>query len=114
MTVDTLASLRSTVLPFAKLSGVEVPLTMRATSVADWQAAQTTLSGAFVNDHAPVFVVQMTGHFTSFLKPPGADAPTGDVMTVTVNAQTMQVTDIGYHKTAEAPDMANMGSAVSF
>jgi hypothetical protein len=79
---------------------------------ADHQAAQTVLSGANVNDHAPVVVIKMTGGpFTATHHPPGVAAPQGNVLTLTVEAATYRITDIGYADVE--PDLSQIGPAKS-
>jgi len=88
--------------------GIPSPSTMHAVAVADHQLAETFISGAVINDHAPVYVVRMTGGpFTAPNHPPNAPAPQGNVLTVTFNATTMRVTDIGIDP--EAPDLTPIG-----
>ncbi len=97
-------NLRQAAHGIAKRAGVESPTTMLAVAAADHQAAEAALSGAVIDDHAPVYIVQMTGGtFTALRHPRGAPAPHGDVLTVTFDATTMQVTDIGYDSIA--PDL---------
>lgn len=76
--------------------GVLSPSTMHAVAVADHQVAETILSGAVINDHAPVYVVQMTGgSFSAQHPPPGVAAPQGNVLTLTIDATAMRVVDVG-------------------
>ncbi len=104
-----MANLRGIALRVSSAAGVSSPTTMRAVAASDHQAAQTILSGAIINDHAPVYVIKMTGGpFTATQHPPGAPAPQGNVLTVTVDAATYRVTDIGY-VTAE-PDLSQIGA----
>jgi len=104
-----MANLRGIGLRVSSAAGVSSPTTMRAAAASDHQAAQTILSGAIINDHAPVYVIKMTGGpFTATQHPPGAPAPQGNVLTVTVDAATYRVTDIGY-VTVE-PDLSQIGA----
>jgi hypothetical protein len=82
---------------------------MHAVAASDHQAAETVLSGAIINDHVPVFVIKMTGGpFTDGSHPPGVPAPPGsNVLTLTVDAATYRVTDIGY--VDEEPDLGRIG-----
>lgn len=67
------------------------------------------MSGAIIPDHAPVYVIEMTGGtFTAQHHPPGVPAPEGKVLTLTVDAATHRVTDISYLH--EAPDLDEIGS----
>jgi hypothetical protein len=76
---------------------VPSPATMQAVAASDHQAAEAVISGAVIGDHAPVYVVQMTGGtFTAPNHPRGVAAPTGQFLTVTFDAATLDVTDIGY------------------
>jgi len=84
--------------------GVASPLTLHAVAAFDHQAAETVISGAEIGDHVPVFVVQATGGpFTADHAPPGGTAPIGSVLTVSYDAETLAVTDIGLDDTA--PDL---------
>jgi hypothetical protein len=107
--VNEVARLRSIALAVSSVRGVASPKTMHVVTAADHQAAATILSGAIINDHSPVYVVKMTGGpFTATSHPPGAPAPQGNVLTVTIDATTHRVTDVGYH--AEEPDLSQMGA----
>jgi len=80
----------------SKERGVVTLRTMDAVAVADHQLAADLISGATVDDHVPVFVVQMTGGvFTSMRHPPNLPPPTGEVLTITYDARTFRVRDIG-------------------
>lgn len=108
---DVLATLRGLALHFSSLSGVPSPKTMQVVAASDHQAAETILSGAVVNDHAPVHVIKMTGGpFTAKLHPPGAQAPQGNVLTITVDARTHRVTDVGYVNVE--PNLSQIGPVV--
>ena len=92
-------------------AGASTPQTMIATASADHQAAEKVISGAIVNDHGPVYVIAITGGpFTARSSPSGVSAPQGDVLTLTVDARTFQVTDTGI--TNDAPDLSLIGSVV--
>jgi len=104
-----LAALRSIALRASSLTGVPSASTMRAVAVSDHQAAESIISGAIINDHAPVYVLEISGGvFTSPHHPPGALPPQGNVLTVTVDAATYRVTDVGYHDVA--PDLVRIAS----
>lgn len=91
-------------LALAKRAEVEFPATMVAVAAADHQAAEAVISGAILDDHSPVYVVQMTGGtFTSRHHPYGIAPPHGNVLTVTFDAATLRVTDVGYDSIA--PDL---------
>jgi hypothetical protein len=84
---------------------------MIATASPDHQAAENIISGSIVNDHAPVYVIEITGGpFTAGSSPPGVPAPQGNVLTLTVDAQTYRVMDVGI--TNDAPDLTQIGSVV--
>ncbi|HUJ61324.1 MAG TPA: hypothetical protein VLX92_22625 [Kofleriaceae bacterium] len=101
------ARLRAAVLPHASSAGVASPATMHAVAASDHQAAETIVSGSTIDDHAPVYVVEMTGGpFTVPHRRPGAPAAHSDVMIVTVDAATYRVTDIGYP--VEAPELSRI------
>lgn len=95
------AKLREIALQASMRMGVASPQTMLAVASPDHQFAEEIASGgSSVNDHAPVYVVEMTGGpFIDNLAslPPGSDAPTpqGDVLVLTLNAQTFGITDVG-------------------
>jgi hypothetical protein len=77
----------------------------------DHQAAEVVVSGALIGDHSPVYVVQMTGAtFTVPHHPPGIAPPTGKVLTVTFEAETHRITDVGYDDVA--PDLSQIDSEV--
>jgi hypothetical protein len=91
------AKLRELGLQIASNAGVSSPTKMYVVAVADHQDAETILSGAIINDHAPVYVIVMTGgSFTAPKAPPGVPAVQSNVLTVTVDAATARVTDIGF------------------
>jgi hypothetical protein len=85
--------------------------TMIAAASPDHQAAEEIVSGDIVNDHVPVYVIVITGGpFTAGSSPSGVPAPQGDVLTLTVDAQTFSVTDGGI--TNDAPDLTLVGPVV--
>jgi hypothetical protein len=90
---NVVAKLREMALDAA---GESTATTMRAVAVSDHQAAETVLSGRIMYDHAPVYVIVITGGpFTAGRHPYGAPAPEGDVLTLTVDAASYDVTDVG-------------------
>jgi hypothetical protein len=108
---NVITKLRSMALRVSSQAGVSSPVTIMAVAASDHQAAETVISGAIINDHSPVYVVQMTGGpFTSRLAPPGRAAPQGKVLTFTVDAGTYRLTDIGFDPVA--PDLTHIGSVV--
>jgi hypothetical protein len=75
----------------------------------DHKTAEAVLSGAIVDDQASVYVIKMAGGpFTAVQHPPGQPAPTGQFLTVTVDAATHRITDIGYANVE--PDLSKIGS----
>jgi hypothetical protein len=92
-------------------AGASPPQTMIATASPDHQAAEKIISGDIVNDHAPVYVIEITGGpFTARSSPSGVPAPQGNVLTITVDARTYRVMDAGI--TNDAPDLTQIGSVV--
>ena len=103
------AKLRDLALRASLVAGISSPRTMIAVASPDHQAAEQIISGAIIYDHAPVYVIVMTGgRFTANMAPPGVPAPQGDVLTLTVDAATYRVTDIGIVN-AE-PDLSKIAS----
>jgi hypothetical protein len=80
---------------------------MVAVASPDHQAAEQIVSGDIVNDHAPVYVVEMTGGpFTAQRSPPGVPAPQGSFLTLTIDAQTFGVLDLGI--STNTPDLTRI------
>jgi hypothetical protein len=105
-----MANLRAVGLQVAASLGVPSPATLHVHATMDHQQAETIVSGATVNDHAPVFTMVITGgRFTATDHPPGVPAPEGDVLVVTVDAATNRITDIGILN--EAPDLSGVALA---
>ena len=97
----TADQLRQASMELAVNAGVSAPATMRAVAAKSHRAAEAVISGADLADDSPVYVVQMTGgSFTATHARPGLAPYVGNVMTVTYDADTMRVTDIGFD---EAP-----------
>jgi len=93
------AKLRALALQASSANGVPSPKTMIAVYSPDDQAAESIISGDIVNDHVPVYVIEVTGGpFTcsSCSGPPGASPP--------------QVTDFGI--TPNVPDLTQISSDV--
>ena len=94
----------------ASTSGEPSPTTMRVLWFSDHQAAETALGGSIVYDHSPVYVIVMTGGpFTGRGSPYGAPIPEGHVLTLTVNAATYEITDVGIGDVE--PDLSEIASA---
>jgi len=107
------AKLRGLALQASSANGVPSPKTMIAVYSPDHQAAEKIVSGDIVNDYVPVYVIEVTGGpFTdnNASVPFGASPPQGNALTITVNAQTFQVTDLGI--TPNVPDLTQISSDV--
>jgi hypothetical protein len=105
---DVRAKLRALALQAA---GATPPKTMIAAASPDHQVAEEIISGDIVNDHVPVYIIEITGGpFTAGSSPSGAPAPQGDVLTLTVDVQTFSATDVDI--TNDAPDLTQLGSVV--
>lgn len=97
---DVRSKLRARGLGASSSSGVPSPQTMIAVWSADHQEAEQIVSGAIINDHVPVYVIEMTGGtFTSDSAPPFGVPPHGTVFTLTINAETFEGTDAGITNT---------------
>jgi hypothetical protein len=98
---EIVASLHALALDTSKRWGVEAPATVRAVATADHQASESVISGAIINDHSPAYVVQVTGGtFTALHHPPNVDPPQGKVLTITYDAETLRMTDVGIDEVA--------------
>jgi hypothetical protein len=107
---SVVARLHDLALQLSSIAGAPSPMSMYAAAVSDHQIAERALSGAIINDHAPVFVIVMTGGpFTALEAAPGAPPFEGNVLTATVDAATYDVTDVGIVN-AE-PDLSKIASA---
>jgi hypothetical protein len=107
---NVVAKLRDMGLQASAHAGVPSPKTMVAVAASDHSAAAMIVSGASLPDHSPVYVIVVTGGtFTvDASRPPGAPAPQGSVLTLTVDAATLQATDGGVRNTE--PDLDKIGS----
>ena len=108
------AKLRAMALQASSADGVPSPKTIEAVASPDRQAAEMVVSGDIVNDHGAVYVVEVTGGtFTdnTASTPPGAPAPSGSVLILTVDAQSFRVTDFSLTRTA--PDLTQIGPLVN-
>jgi hypothetical protein len=105
---SVIAMLRALALQAAAPS---IPQAMTATASPDHQVAEKVISGSIVNDHAPVYVIEITGGpYTAESSPPGVPATQGNVLILTVDAQTFRVTDVGIAN--DAPDLTQISSVV--
>lgn len=94
---NVLSTLHGIGLAASSVAGVSSPTTIRAVAASDHAAVEFALSGAIVPDHAPVYVITMTGGpFTATHHPRRAAAPQGNVLVITVDSATFRVTDVGY------------------
>jgi hypothetical protein len=90
--------------------GEPSPATMRAVWVSDHQAAEAALGSSILDDHSAVYVIVITGGpFTARGAPYGAPVPEGHVLTLTVNAETYEVTDVQISDVE--PDLSEIASA---
>jgi hypothetical protein len=108
------AKLRTMALQASSADGVPSPKTIEAVFSPNHQAAEKIVSGDIVNDHVAVYVIEVTGGtFTdnAASTPPGAPAPSGSVLTLTVDAQSFRVLDFGLTDTA--PDLTQIGPVVN-
>ena len=108
------AKLRTMALQASSADGGSSPKTIEAVASPDHQAAEKVVSGDIINDHVAVYVIEVTGGtFTdnAASTPPGVPAPSGSVLTLTVNAQSFGVTDFGLTDTA--PALTQIGPVVN-
>jgi hypothetical protein len=106
------SKLRDLALQASSNAGVPSPRTMIAVASPDHQAAEQIVSGDIVNDHAPVYVVVMTGGtYTADMAPPGVADPQGSVLTLTVDAATFRITDVGI--IGVEPDLSKIASVIT-
>jgi hypothetical protein len=107
---EVVAKLHELALQASSADGASSPTSMYAVAVSDHQAAETALSGGTIYDHAPVFVIVIIGGpFTGRSAPAGVPFPEGTVLTLTVNAASYEVTDVGLGDVE--PDLSKVASA---
>jgi len=74
------------------------------------QAAVSAASGGIVDSDQPVYLAVLTGSFVDnhAYVPPESDAPTGSVVTITVDAATQEILDlsVGDHQV----DLSSLGA----
>jgi hypothetical protein len=106
----TPAGLRALALRAGEVNGDNAPRQMQYVSTTRSQIA--ALTGDRPGANAPVYVIQMQGHFNgAFASVPRGDArPSGTTMIIVVNAQTGQVTDAGI--TSKVANLSAFGSTV--
>ena len=103
------AKLREIAQQAASAGGATPPTKMYAVAVSDHQVAEQAASGATIYDHAPVFVIVITGGtFTAREAPPGVAPFEGSVLTLTVIAATYETTDVGIVNVE--PDLSKVAS----
>jgi hypothetical protein len=103
-----LTELRGLALHASAVAGVASPKAIHVVAAADHQEAELVLSGATINDHAPVYVIEVTGGpFTALSHPQGVSAPQGKFLTLTLDAKTHNLTDVGF--VDEEPDLTKIG-----
>lgn len=108
---NEMATLRGIALGVSSRAGVSSPTAIHAVAASDRQTAASILSGAIIQDHAPVYVIKVKGGpFTSPRHPPGVAAPQHAFLTVTIDAATKRLTDVGY--VDAEPDLTQIGSSV--
>ncbi len=108
---NEMSALRSIALGVSSMAGVTSPTTIQAVAAHDRQAAASILSGANIEDHTPVYVIKVTGGpFTASRRAPGQAARQFAFLTVTVDAATKHLTDVGY--VDDEPDLTRIGSSV--
>lgn len=108
---DVITTLRGVAMKASSTAGVSAPGSIRTVAAADRQAALTAMGGVIVNDHVPVYVIELTGGpFTALRHRQGVPPRQGNAMTITVDAQTYSVLDVGFHP--EAPDLSRVDSNV--
>jgi len=108
------AKLRAMALQASSANGVPSPKTIEAVASPDRQAAEKIVSGGIVNDHVAVYVVEVTGGTctdNTASTPPGVPAPSGSVLTLTVDSQSFRITDFGLTDTA--PALTQIGPVVN-
>lgn len=91
------------------------PKTIHGVAASDRQSAERIVSGATIydpRDPRPVYVISITGGpFTANRHPPGTTGATqGNVLTLTVDAATHEVTDVGLVNVE--PDLSQIGPAI--
>lgn len=94
----------------ASAGGATPPTKMYAVAVSDHQVAELAAGGATIYDHAPVFVIVITGgHFTGRGSPSNeTPIPEGTVLTLTLDAATYEITDVGIDDVE--PDLSKVAS----
>jgi hypothetical protein len=106
-----LAAMRDVALEMSSLNGDAHPYGGEVFS-STRNFAETVISGDTVNTDQPVYVLVFHGSFVGYLAsvPAGAQLPTGHVMTIVFDAQTLEVTDWGLVDQAPATVKLGAGS----
>ena len=105
------AKLRAIAARAAHTSGDDSPYGLRWVKTNRGDGERVTAGALLGQDTArEVYVLQQRGHFTALYSrgPAGSAAPTGTVMTLTVDAVTGEVSDFGL--TGEEQDLSSLGS----
>lgn len=89
-------AMRDVAIELASLNGEARP-TNGAVFSSTRAAVERAISDAGVNTDQPAFVAVVRGRFTAYEAsvPPGSPIPTGSVMTITFDANSLEVTDWG-------------------
>lgn len=107
-----LAAMRDMAIEISSLNGEASP--QRGQVFASTRKfAQTVIDGDTVDTDQPVFVAVLHGNFVGYLAsvPIEGQFPTGDVLTITFDANTLAVTDWGL--VPVAPDTTRLGTSTS-
>jgi len=88
-----LAAMRDVAISMSSLNGVGTPTAGLVLS-ADHELVQSTLTGDKVLDDLPVFAVVIHGNFIGYMAhTPTGVVPTGPILTITFDANTLEITD---------------------
>jgi hypothetical protein len=105
------STMRSIALAASSGAGVASPSRILAVAAADHQVAQFAVGGSIVNDHAPVYVIEIEGGpFTANQQSPGAAVPQGKFLILTLDAITHRMLDVGFMNSE--PDLTRIGASV--
>jgi hypothetical protein len=104
----TQAQITGIALGFAANAGDPTPTLVEHVETTRSQAVEAS-SADTVQNNAASYLIAMRGNFVlqDAPRPPGAAAPTGSVLTLVIDAQTGQLTDIGVQD--NVPDLSQLG-----